>query len=85
MATFGPRGIKGPVFGEDDDTDPLDVAEHLLTLNPDQAMGSAWNNDNAHRWAQSLVLLDIARSLRKIASAGALNSPYRSKYSSSGF
>lgn len=67
MATLGPRGVKGPLF-EEDGPDLLDVVQHLLDLDDKQAYTKMWSNsEKAQRWVPNLLLLDIARSLRKIA------------------
>lgn len=86
MATTGSRGIKGPLFDDEEGPDVLDLVEHLLDLKGDQAINKmSGNTEKTGKWITALVLLDIARSLRKISTGGALYSPYRTKYSGSGF
>lgn len=79
MVSFGTRGIKGPLFK--DDPDLLEVAEHLLDLREDQSCPSYWNDsEKAARMANQLILLDIARSLRKITESPVMRTKLRSKY-----
>lgn len=68
MVTLGSKGIKGPLLREEDDSDLLNVIEHLIGLTDSQAINTVWDNgENSARWVTSLLLLDIARSLRKIS------------------
>lgn len=68
MVTLGSKGVKGPLLREEDDSDLLSVVEHLIGLTDSQAINTVWDNgENSARWVTSLLLLDIARSLRKIS------------------
>lgn len=68
MVTLGSKGVKGPLLRDEDDSDLLDVVEHLIGLTDSQAINTVWDNgENSVRWVTSLLLLDIARSLRKIS------------------
>lgn len=84
MANMGSKGIQGPLF-EEDGPDLLDLVAHLLDLNSKQAIGKMWGGtEKTQRWVNSLLLLDIARSLRKISTAKALHTTdrvQRSKFS----
>lgn len=89
MVSTGSKGIKGP-FLDEEGVDLLDLVEHLIDLSDNQAIMKFWQNrrdgkETSQMFIQDLILLDIARSLRKLSEAPALRSPYRSKYSSSGF
>lgn len=75
MAKVENRYLYGPLF---DGTDLLAIAEELLDVRSIDRGTKA-----ADVLADRLVMIDIARSLRKIAAAPSLQSPYRSKYSDS--
>jgi hypothetical protein len=72
MAQVENRYLYGPLF---DGTDLLAIAEELLDVRTIDRGTKAADN-----LADRLIMLDIARSLRDIATAPALHSPYRTKW-----
>ena len=77
MARIQGNSLFGPLF---DGTDLLTIVAELTDLPEDRGLGR--ETKAADKLANHLILLDIARSLRKISEAPTLHSYYRSQYES---